>query len=111
MSLLVICEITAPLEFFATPDVCAHILSIIRMYLLVFCEITIRLKSFVAPNVRTLPLPNIQMPFLVCRQLQFYFERLFALLTRLRVNMVAYEVEDPSVCEVVMLSQRRRAIE
>jgi hypothetical protein len=106
-----LCESVIRLKSFNTPDVFANERAMFRMARLVLCETTIRLKSFVAPNVRTLPLPNIQMPFLVYRQRTLHFERFFALLARLRVNMVAYKVKDAPVCEVVMQSKLRSAFE
>jgi hypothetical protein len=51
------------------------------------------------------------MSFLVCRQLGIRFERLIALLARLRVNVIAYEVKDPFVSKIIVKSQQRSALE
>jgi hypothetical protein len=111
MALLVLRERRIRLESFAAPNVRALARSNIRMALLVPRELGVRFESFAAPDVCALPRTNIRMPFLVCSQLIVHFERLFALLARLRVNVVAYEVKDASVCEVVMISKKFAASE
>ena len=75
-------------------------------------ELELRSESRATPDVDALMRFDIQVSSrLVFRQLLLQFECFVALLTRLRVNMVAYEVKDAIVCEVVMLSQRRSAPE
>ena len=51
------------------------------------------------------------MALLVFCQVRFPFACFFALLARLRVNMVAYEVTDALVLKIIMQSQQRSAVE
>jgi phosphotransferase system IIB component len=75
------------------------------------CELPRQLESFVAIDVAAQEWSNIRMSFLVFRHLALQFARLFALLARLRVNMVAYKVKDALVLKIIMQSQQRSAVE
>ena len=72
------------------------------MALLVPRERRIRLESFAAPDVCALARSNIRMSVLVLRQGTVQFKRLSALFTRIRVNVIAYEVKDV-IFEVVVI--------
>ena len=67
------------------------------MSVLMRCENPFRLKSFDTPDVFANERVNIRMARLVFRQLLLHFERFFALLVRLSVNVVAYKVKDALV--------------
>ena len=53
----------------------------------------------------------IRLSFLVLIQVTFTFARFAALLARLCVNVITHEVKDAFVCEIVMKSQQRSALE